>query len=145
MNITLFFKTYFKKIDGQNSVKHDINTHFKLFLVLLLYKVPYSPFLNTAKNKGFTVNVLTLPKKKKNIIFLRAPYKNKLARLNILRMQYTSAVILTTKSSINHKFLINFLIFLQKFQTSTTKNAITKTNLVSYSYNNCNYKLKQYN
>jgi len=44
-------------------------------------------------------SLFNLPKKKKTVIFLRAPYKNKLARLNIVRFERTAVFSVNSTSN----------------------------------------------
>jgi hypothetical protein len=71
------------------------------FKMLLLYKssdiVPRTGLNNHFFENKPTYSVFVIPTKKKSVIFLRAPYKNKLARLNIVQLRYSMIMSLKQK------------------------------------------------
>lgn len=80
-----------------NSQKSILTTNIHIFYIIMFLLKFYKPE-NMSKtvesNKqlecidAFKLSFFFLPVMKQSVIFLRAPYKNKLARLNILQLSY---------------------------------------------------------
>lgn len=90
------YKIQNTKYFNDNTPKYNtiiLNTNIHIFYILLFINKIHK--LNHIR-RGVKITFFFLPITKKNVIFLRAPYKNKLARLNILSVRY--------------KFLLTFLL-----------------------------------
>lgn len=93
-----------------------------------------SSIVNFNNNLSFIVSFFFLPRRKKNVIFLRAPYKNKLARLNILNLEYTFILSIRTNPTSTAIKLTNLIDYFSKFNVSSTKLKHSKTTVsVHYS------------
>jgi hypothetical protein len=108
-------------------------------VILLLYFKNHQLFNINRLN----YSIFQKPVKKKSVIFLRAPYKNKLARLNILKLEFTT--ILSIKC--NEKLYCNNLNDIYKnknynFSTHKLKHTKTKINFM-YKYKK-NFKICNY-
>jgi hypothetical protein len=77
------------------------------------------------KKNNHTISIFSLPSKKKSVIFLRAPYKNKLARLNIVNLEYTLLI------SINELYS----------KTTQSKKTTHLTNVPKYIYGLGSYNM----
>jgi len=100
-----------------------VNTQLYLFLYIL-YRYTTQVKTNHIFN-NYTVASFVLPTKKKSVIFLRAPYKNKLARLNILNLEYTLIISIRNKKITSQPY--NSII------TLTETNEFLKNNLFNFS------------
>ncbi len=145
---------YYTPDSIQNSIKTPslslifLTLFFKKLIIIEHYKPAQASKIVNNCNTSF----FFLPRTKKVVIFLRAPYKNKLARLNILRNEYTSICSIKTHQKINSQkynmenlpMLFKFVYALLKFNFSTTKLKQVKTTvsfnitLVS-NYTFCNF------
>lgn len=129
----------------KSTVKYKNITASNLYVFfLLLLLLEHNSKLNrnlintgvkqTNKQKQFILSFFFMPLKKKSIIFLRAPYKNKLARLNILNLEYTLIISLkcsTLSCNYTHSsnLLIRQLLQLGSNNLSTLKLKHTKTKI----------------
>lgn len=84
-----------------------------------------------------------LPTTKKTVIFLRAPYKNKLARLNILQTNHRFVISGVLSDSV--KVNSNLLEFFKKINFSSFKIKHSKTYLQYSTTNIQNFNLHNYN
>jgi len=143
--IKLQFKSFFK-INHINKYKEVNNCNNKIYsinfvpllLILFIYNKMYLNFENLKHQ--IDCNIFFLPIKKKSIIFLRAPYKNKLARLNILNLEYTLIISFKLKFK-NAKFnYSNYLTVIKRnpenFSTHKIKHTKTKIHINTFHINN---------
>ena len=151
MHIQLQFKSFYKLhnkslINNPDTKKKNSGINLLPFLLLLLlskFKKESKKF-QTAANTTIFSSSFYPPIKKKSIIFLRAPYKNKLARLNILRFEFTVIMSLkiNTKNITNNKNLLNLL---NKFVFSTHKLKHIKTKIKYNEIQKFNFKIRNFN
>lgn len=137
----------FKKSNKTNTQTITSKNLFKFFIVLLIFKFNNVELKNETHTNNHTLvqnSVFHTPKKKKSVIFLRAPYKNKLARLNILNLEFTSIVSfkLNKKIKVIDYTKINIL---GNYLFSTHKLKHTKTKIKFYCANNPNFSLINFN
>jgi hypothetical protein len=120
-----------------NTNTQTIGVSLQSFIFLLLFfQLCYDRSKNIDskvmyEKNHYTMSIFSLPSRKKSVIFLRAPYKNKLARLNIVNLEY------------------NLLISINELYNKTTqsKKIAHLTNVPKYihrlgSYNMSGVKLK---
>lgn len=105
-----------------NVMSTDISFYFFIFL---LNTYSYS---STNKNTPLYYSTYALPFRKKSVIFLRAPYKNKLARLNIIRFYYKAIfslkyrlVSISDIGNCNVTILLNSIYRFAYLELSTSK------------------------
>jgi hypothetical protein len=126
---------------SKTNINNNTNTSKNLLKVLVLIML-----VNTKKNlhvqktpttQNIHGSLFHLPQKKKSVIFLRAPYKNKLARLNILNLEFTSVVSLSVKThvTINNLNTISDLGDFS-FDTHKIKNVKTKVKFTTSAATN---------
>lgn len=151
MHIQLQFKSFYKTQNNHHVYKNlnknkNVTENFTRILLFFIFfsKQKNNKQINNDIVETIHSSIYQLPQKKKNVIFLRAPYKNKLARLNIVRLERTS--IITFK--INKPVLVSGLANLYKlgnlfFDTHKLKH--TKTQINFLSLNTINYKLANFN
>ncbi len=117
MYIKVYFKSFYKfsrhhhnnpKRDKKNPSNAAIqpayefgNYNYVTFFFLLFHIKSC-----VATNVPICLKCTYLPKKKNMVIFLRAPYKNKLARLNIVRVQ--SSLIISAQIGVSPELRVNF-------------------------------------
>jgi len=140
------------------------NVILSIFLILCAQYAPTTSKdfkkINQAKvNPRLLINLsaFLLPKRSHKVIFLRAPYKNKLARLNIINLCYTSIISLKVPIfTPTHKFaqtsehiLENIrpvlYRFLPTFDLSTAKLQHAKTKYEVFEYQPSNYVFSKFN
>lgn len=135
-------------IKQQMTNKNIIYTEIFLYLIVILLMM--SSFKNT-KNKFYTISCFFLPVKKNKIKFLRAPYKNKLAQLDIVRLHYTFILIFknffqknTNINIVNFSKISNLIRFFHTLTINGTKlrHIATKTKF-SFKLDN-NFLLKNF-
>jgi len=122
-----------------------------IFIVLFNNLISSSSFqkINIKSARGpIGASIFILPIKKKNVIFLRAPYKNKLARLNILRRRY-SATIAIKYNLINphsdNNYLIKLITWLKNLNFSTHYIKHHQTKMYFISKNTENFLFSNFN
>jgi len=129
-NVHIFYILLFlSKFNASNSPNHknaDLHNEYK----------------ELKKPTNLKVSFFFLPVTKKNVIFLRAPYKNKLARLNILRLSYSFFFSIYTPyqtTTFNCSSDLNHICkFFQSINLSSFKIKHTKTRIklpVKYDVN----------
>ena len=144
----------------QNKDRKDICpvhiNFYTFFFLIFLYVVKTKPFLSSMQldvnnNNPYFVSVFVLPTQKKSVMFLRAPYKNKLARLNILNIEYTTIITLCSNVQQRPKSLYGFTTAdlstfreLGKSNLSTHKAKHIKTKIVTTLKYEVNYLLSNY-
>jgi len=106
-----FTSNFTPKINSKKSLKKN-----KIFLRSFFI---FTFLLNKKKNSNFNFNFFIKPKKIKKFIFLRAPYRHKLARIHLAILRYTIFVIVnvTLNKVINIRLLKNNMIFFKKLPT----------------------------
>jgi hypothetical protein len=102
-----------------------------IIILLIFSNKRYKPNLS-----NLVYAVFQTPIKKKSVIFLRAPYKNKLARLNILKLEFTTILSIKCDKFMNFNHL-NDVFNLKNYNFSTHKLKHKKTKI------NFMYKLKK--
>lgn len=129
---------------NRNDLNISANMSKNLFTTVLVFLFFKQYGLSENSNNLLTNSSFYLPKKKKSVIFLRAPYKNKLARLNILNLEFTSIVILKINAQVSYTQLIK-IFKLGSVLFSTTKIKHTKTKINFITTNKNNFKLSNFN
>jgi hypothetical protein len=112
-------------------------------LFFLLFLLDYNSITHTKTPKPTELSFFFLPVRKQSVIFLRAPYKNKLARLNIVNLEYTLVISIkytyklfsSVKSNKNLTLTINQLGG-YNFGTAKLKHARTKIKSQIFMKNN---------
>jgi hypothetical protein len=148
--IQFYFKSFFKIQFSAPTMQYNINRNTanittinaQIILFALIYFQRRKVLNQGSNTTEFWLSNFSLPTRKHSIIFLRAPYKNKLARLNIVNIEYKCFFVLKTPDKlINNKPSMNFLRIskhieeLQKFNISSMKLKHVKTRLcISNSY-----------
>lgn len=110
-------------------------------------------FNNNDNNVTVHVSNFFLPSKKKKILFLRAPYKNKLARLAVMNNQYKTIVIFKTKkfrSFLENKeitpyyMILKIIDHIKCFNISFIKLKHVNTSMKITTFNQKNFFIKNF-
>lgn len=137
---------YNSSLNTQQVRIHNTNSRslLKMLIIILTFRKYNNDREYILNTSGFVSSNFYLPKKKKSVIFLRAPYKNKLARLNILNLEYTSIISIKLNTQVNF-FDIKILDTLGKIMFNTHKLKHTKTTIKTITSNTTNFSLKTFN
>lgn len=134
------------KKPAQNILTSNIQIFYFILFMLKSDKVK-SPF--DSPKPSARLSFFFLPRIKKNTIFLRAPYKNKLARLNIVRVHYKFLLALQFKtnrpSSYSNSSATNFISSMLKIDFSSAKIKHLKTIVVYKNFSIKNFSIKNFN
>lgn len=153
------------KITGNNTNKRPnvlLNTNILTTNIHIFYIILFLTKFNNTNNKlhkqnkincnvisNYIISFFFTPITKKNTIFLRAPYKNKLARLNILKR--THKFTITIKQNVHPLDLKlesefnDFLTFVKAINLSSFKIKHIKTR-IKLPFKNClNYNKNLFN
>jgi len=137
------YKLYKKYVnDGKTKQKNIVGTEIFSNLINVIFML-----ILKKKKSSICFSFFFLPTKKKTITFLRAPYKNKLAQLSILRLEYTFIMVFNSKYTNTwdkNQNIINFnkISKLNRYFCSLNvsgtkfKHTSTKTKLNSSAVNN---------
>lgn len=125
------------------------NIHvFYIIMFLLKFHKPVKQPSNTVEG-GNKLSFFSLPVAKQHVIFLRAPYKNKLARLNILQLSYKFFFSIKYNSkTISLKMgdrVKDFVTFFNAINLSSFKIKHTKTKVKFCTQHTTNFCLKNFN
>ncbi len=151
MHVHLQFKSFYRLNELSmtkytNKKQKNTSKNLLSFLLLFLFGriVKKTKKLQKSIDEKISISFFYLPVKKKSVIFLRAPYKNKLARLNILRLEFTLIISLKIK---NKKYVSygSTLSQLNSCVFSTHKSKHIKTKIKYNSVQKNNFKLKNFN
>lgn len=138
----------FYKLTNTTAVSKDLvpfNTLNKIFTtnIQIIYILIFLNIYNeTTTKKKKTLSFFCMPVKKKKTIFLRAPYKNKLARLNIINVSYKFIVSLNFEQLVNHVVVTTLF---RNLNLSSHKIMHYKTKIHYYENNAKNFLLNNYN
>lgn len=137
-----FYKVTHTKISSNTSQLSVKGTKILTTNIQLVYILLFLRSMLTTKLCAYTLSCFHLPTTKKKTIFLRAPYKNKLARLNIVTISYKFTVTLKFSKTIN-----NFTTFsyFNHLNLSSHKIKHVKTNLQYNQSNTTNFFISNYN
>ena len=126
----------------------NIQIFYVIFFMLKINKIN-STVKSAALLTHTKVSFFFLPSTKKNTIFLRAPYKNKLARLNILQIQYkffmSFRCVNACMNPYNNLDINSLTNSINKVNFSSPKIKHTKTNIIYNSYNIKNFAIENFN
>jgi hypothetical protein len=121
--VSLVYKSFYKILLYKNNTKISTN----IFWLIVTNKL----FINKGVN-AYNVNetIFSLPKKKHKFMFLRAPYKNKLARLSLLNYEYSYKISYgLLKGPIEEQTEKSILILFKKFNFDYMKLKHVKTHI----------------
>jgi len=123
-----------------------LSTNIQIFYMMFLLHKMYNQSLVDFNKHSITF--FFLPKRKTNVIFLRAPYKNKLARLNILNVYYKFFINISNKTktytNVSNK-VRDLQLFINTINFSSPKIKHTKTKISLSCSISENLLLKNFN
>lgn len=141
-----------RSLNNNNWTKLDksvLTTNIHVFYISLFLAKAFKSIStpnSTGNTSTLTIKKLScffLPTTKKTVIFLRAPYKNKLARLNILQTAYR--FIISGTIDITNCTNSSFITFFKKLNLSSFKIKHVKTTINYRTTHIYNFKLHNYN
>jgi hypothetical protein len=147
-----------KYTQNDTNPKTILTTNVHIFYIIL-FLIKFEKFNELSTNKtpknnfkklsNLKLSFFFLPITKKNVIFLRAPYKNKLARLNILQLSYKFFFsIKSTNNKLRPGFCNNSdetIKFFKDINLSSFKIKHTETTIKFYTTNKSNFHLNNFN